>query len=108
MKGIVPLEELLHWYQSWNTKTHPNNVRVMGGEPLLHPHLATILYETRKHWQNSRVELITNGLLLQKMKPAIFTALKEIGANVTMSKHFDDPCYNSMFTAGIGRRFFEL
>ena len=101
MKGIVPLEELLLWYQSWNTKIRPHNVRVMGGEPLLHPHLETVLYETRNHWRDSRIELITNGLLLPKMKPSLFTALKKIGAAVTVSRHFDDPYYNPMLAAGI-------
>ena len=101
MKGIVPLEELLLWYRSWNRKIRPKNVRVMGGEPLLHPNLGSILYETRNHWQDSRIELITNGLLLPKMKPSVFSALKEIGADVTVSRHFDDPYYNPMLTAGI-------
>lgn len=101
MKGIVPWEELLLWYRSWNQKIHPHNVRVMGGEPLLHPHLESILYGTREHWKDSRVELITNGLLLPKAKASLFTALKEIGADVTVSRHFDDPCYNQMFAAGI-------
>jgi len=101
MKGIVPLEELLFWYRSWNQKIRPHNVRIMGGEPLLHPHLETILYETRNHWQDSRIELITNGLLIPKMKASFFAALRKIGAAVTVSKHFDDPYYNPMLEAGI-------
>ena len=101
MKGIVPLDELLLWYQSWNTKIRPSNVRIMGGEPLLHPELEQIIYETREHWQDSQVELITNGLLLPKMRPSIFCALKEINAVVTVSRHFDDPYYNPMLQAGI-------
>lgn len=101
MKGMVPLEELLFWYRSWNTKIHPNTVRVMGGEPLLHPHFESILYETRNHWQDSCVELVTNGLLLPKMADSVFVALREIEADVMVSKHFDDPHYNSMFDAGL-------
>ena len=101
MKGIVPLEELLLWYRTWNRKIDPQHLRVLGGEPLLHPHLETILYETRNHWQNSRIELITNGLLLPKTKASVFTALKKIGASVAVSRHFDDPHYNQMFEAGI-------
>ena len=101
MKGIVPLDDLLLWYQSWNTKIRPHNVRVMGGEPLLHPHVETVLYETRNYWQDSRVELVTNGLLLPEAADSVFTALKEIGADITVSKHFDDPYYNRMFHAGL-------
>ena len=101
MKGIVPLDELLLWYLSWNTKIRPNNVRIMGGEPLLHPNLESILYETRIHWPESNIELVTNGLLLPKMEHSLFFALKEIGANVTVSRHFDDSYYNPMLEAGI-------
>jgi hypothetical protein len=35
------------------------------------------------------------------MKSSVFTALKEVGAAVSVSKHFDDPCFNPMFNAGI-------
>ena len=101
MKGVVPLDDLLLWYRSWNTKIHPHNVRIMGGEPLLHPHLETILYETRTHWQDSRIELVTNGLLLPKMEDSVFTAIKEINADVTVSRHFDDSCFNMLFKTGI-------
>jgi len=102
MKGIVPLEDLLLWYRSWNRKIHPKNIRIMGGEPLLHPHLEAVLYETRKHWDDSRIELVTNGLLFPKMNHSVFTTFREIRAHVTVSRHFDDPYYNSMFAAGIG------
>lgn len=101
MKGSVSLDDLLLWYRSWNQKIHPENVRIMGGEPLLHPHLETILYETRNHWRDSRVELVTNGLLLPKMRPSVFSALKKTGADVTVSKHFNDPHYNLMFELGL-------
>ena len=101
MKGIVPLAELLCWYQSWNMKILPKTVRIMGGEPLLHPHLETILYETRNHWKDSKIELITNGLLLPQVEVSVFDALKEIGATVIVSKHFDDQHYNAMIRTGI-------
>ena len=101
MKGVVPVDDLLSWYRSWNQKIQPQNVRIMGGEPLLHPHLETILYETRHHWKDSRVELITNGLLIPKMKPSFFATLREVRADVSVSKHFNDVHYNRIFEAGI-------
>lgn len=101
MKGVVPLSDLLLWYKTWNPRIEPGNVRIMGGEPLLHPQLESVIYETREHWKDSRIELITNGLLLPKMAPSIFDALKAIHADVTVSKHFDDPYYNGMFRAGL-------
>ena len=101
MKGIVPLEELLHWYRTWSQKIYPHRIRILGGEPLLHPHLETVLHETRNYWKDSHIELITNGLLLPKMKPSVFTALKQAKTEVAVSKHFDDPNYNLIFESGI-------
>ena len=101
MKGLVPLDELLFWYRSWNTKIRPQNVRIMGGEPLLHPDLEKVIYGTREHWKEPRIELVTNGLLLPQIKTSVLTALKEIGADVTVSRHFDDPCYNPLLEAGL-------
>jgi len=101
MKGTVPLEDLLLWYRSWNTKVRPKRIRILGGEPLLHPDLENILYETRRYWQDAHITLITNGLLLPKMDGSIFYALKETETDVSVSKHFDDPYFNRLFTAGI-------
>ncbi|MDR3303857.1 MAG: radical SAM protein [Treponema sp.] len=42
-------------------------IRLLGGEPLLHPRLIEVLDIARKHFTLSRIELVTNGLLLLKM-----------------------------------------
>lgn len=42
------------------------HLRILGGEPLLHPHLLQFLKETRKILDHTRIELLTNGLLLLK------------------------------------------
>jgi len=73
----------------------------MGGEPLLHPHLESVLYETRSHWQDSRIEVMSNGLLLPKIKTSVFTAVKETESHMTLSRHYDDPYYNPILEAGI-------
>jgi hypothetical protein len=100
MKGYVPLEELRHWYKTWNVKIIPSNVRVMGGEPLLHPQIIDVIRDARLHWENSSVELITNGLLLPQMNDAFFECIRENRINVSVSHHFDDPYYNMLFDAG--------
>ena len=101
MKGIVPLDDLLFWYQSWNSKIRPKTIRIIGGEPLLHPQLEFILYETRNHWKDSRIELISNGLLFPKAETSVFAALKKIGVDVTISRHYDDTHYNSTLETGL-------
>jgi hypothetical protein len=39
-------------------------VRLMGGEPLLHPELDRFVIAARRHLPSSRIALVTNGLLL--------------------------------------------
>lgn len=49
--------------------------RLMGGEPLLHENLLPILSVTRNIYPNSRIVLVTNGILLPKQKVDFFNAL---------------------------------
>lgn len=43
-------------------------IRLMGGEPLLHPNLELFLVECRRLFPYSRIELVTNGLLIPKLR----------------------------------------
>ena len=52
-------------------------IHLMGGEPLLHPELASIMTSARKHFPNTLIKLVTNGVLLPKMNDEFFaTAAK--------------------------------
>jgi organic radical activating enzyme len=42
------------------------NIDLMGGEPLLHPHITTIIDMARKHF-DGQIRIVTNGILLPKM-----------------------------------------
>lgn len=50
-------------------------IRILGGEPLMHPDIIKILEETRKIFPDSEIDLCTNGLLLPKMKDEFFNTL---------------------------------
>src|SRR3990172_2333761 len=52
-------------------------IRLMGGEPLLHPEVNTFLAVTRKYFPRSDIRLVTNGVLLQKMSRNFWEACKE-------------------------------
>ncbi len=52
-----------------------NKVRILGGEPLLHPDIINILNYSRKSLPYSKLELVTNGLLLDKMSEDFFQTL---------------------------------
>lgn len=52
------------------------NIRLMGGEPLLHPQINDFFYITRKYFPDTLLDLITNGILLDLMPDSFWTALK--------------------------------
>ncbi len=54
-----------------------NKVRILGGEPLLHPDIANILKVVRKSLPYCDLELVTNGLLLDKMTEKFFKTCYE-------------------------------
>jgi hypothetical protein len=57
---------------------HADVVKIMGGEPLLHPELPAILRALRAAGIGDRVRLFTNGLLLRTMPEAFWEALDEL------------------------------
>jgi hypothetical protein len=101
MKGIVPLEELVQWYKTWSPKIAPEHIKLIGGEPLLHPDIIAVIEETRRFWPNSEIEFITNGLLFPKADQRLFFAICKHDVRVTVSRHFDDPHFNRNFTLAI-------
>jgi organic radical activating enzyme len=53
-------------------------VKIMGGEPLLHPELPAMLRVLRESGIGERVRLFTNGLLLPSMPETFWEALDEL------------------------------
>lgn len=56
----------------------PTVLKIMGGEPLLHPDLAGVLRAVRASEVAPRVRLFTNGLLLRTIDDATFALLDEL------------------------------
>ncbi|SEA97077.1 Radical SAM superfamily protein [Pseudobutyrivibrio sp. ACV-2] len=44
-----------------------DNINILGGEPLLHPHIADILNAVKHIFPNCNLGLLTNGLLIKNM-----------------------------------------
>ena len=100
MTGFVSLEELSVWLQTWRNKISPSHVRLIGGEPLLHPDLETIIRMVRNTWQATRIDLVTNGLLLSQ-KAEILHLLRQVGGHVFISRHFNHPEYLQRFELAV-------
>ena len=79
---------LKQWYAPWHKRIKPKTVALVGGEPLLNKDIENIIYTAREHWQDSALELVTNGWLLYRYSnlPAV---LKETNTTLYVSKHYD-------------------
>lgn len=62
-------------------------IRLLGGEPLLHPSLIEIMAVTRKHFPLSGIDLVTNGIVLLKMPMAFWTQCNQSVVRVAISHY---------------------
>ncbi len=53
---------------------------LLGGEPLLHPELASFITATRSAFPRSRINVMTNGVLVPRMTEEFWAAMKATGA----------------------------
>ena len=58
------------------------HVRVLGGEPLLHPQLPALLRAVRRSGLGERRRLLTNGLRLAEQKDDLWAELEEVHVSV--------------------------
>jgi len=86
-KGFVPTTDIVHWFETWSKKISPDKINLLGGEPFLHPDLATVVLESRRIWSNSTLEVVSNGLLISQASQPIFDALKKAEIHVVISDH---------------------
>ena len=62
-------------------------IRLMGGEPLLHPQVGTFLEVARQLFPNSEIQLVTNGLLLKKRKDELVDIINRNNIRVCVSNY---------------------
>lgn len=63
-----------------------DRIRLMGGEPLLHPEVKSFLSCTRRWFPRSNIRLVTNGILLKGMSHDFWQCCRDnkIGIDVTI------------------------
>lgn len=62
-------------------------IRLMGGEPLLHPQISELMRIVRKIFSKSRIVLVTNGILLQKQDIAFWDICKNENIEILISHY---------------------
>lgn len=86
-KGWVTTEKIVNQSEVWRKKLHPATFAILGGEPFLHPDIATIITESYRIWNDSALEIVSNGLLLPQTPQCVYDALKKTKAWVIISDH---------------------
>ncbi len=62
-------------------------IRLMGGEPLLHPDINLFLKAARNLFPDSKIKLVTNGIMLQRMSTDFWQTCKQNGIMIDISKY---------------------
>lgn len=68
--------------------------RILGGEPLLHPNLSELLFISRKNLPNTKIVVVTNGLLLDKVGQEVIKSFVENDVMVSISLY--EPTYKKL------------
>ena len=68
IKGLVRLEESLHWLEFWSQRLEPKAITLFGGEPLLHPEFVDWALAVNQLWgPKVGINLNTNGYYLDRL-----------------------------------------
>lgn len=62
-------------------------LRLLGGEPLLHPQINNFMIEARKAFPASFISIVTNGILLPSMPQSFWDTVKENRIKIDLSKY---------------------
>ena len=92
---------------NWSKKLDPDNLTLIGGEPLIHPNLYDIIKHSAKCFDHSTIEIYTNGLLLHK-KPKLYNTLRKIGkAKLSVTLHNRNPQIRKWINYNLDQQFFQ-
>ncbi len=84
---FTDIEEFTADMRELSSKVTVEKIRLMGGEPLLHPDVNSFITITRKYFRHSDIHLVTNGILLQKMSAGFWCTLRENDIFLDISKY---------------------
>ena len=62
-----------------------NAIVLMGGEPLLHPELPELVRTTRRHLPEATLWMTSNGLLLKRMGPEFWDAMRSADCKLVLA-----------------------
>ena len=75
---------------------HANVLKILGGEPLLHPNLLDVIMAARESQVAEKMEIWTNGLLLPRMERRVWEAVDSVRISLypgrSLKQHQLDRC----------------
>ncbi len=71
-----------------------HKIRILGGEPLLHPEVASFIKATRKAFPYTDIRLVTNGILLSKVSDDFWDICHSTGTIIDLTVY--PPFYNQV------------
>jgi hypothetical protein len=83
--NLVELQDFRRDFERLAQITGIDTIRLLGGEPLLHPDVSQFVRIARTCFPDSDVSLVTNGLLLASMDESFWDALVETGTRLVVS-----------------------
>ena len=84
---FTDLEQYTRDIQTLSKKLAIHTIRLLGGEPLLHPQVNDFIRVTREAYPHSRIFIVTNGLLLLKMPNDFWETLRRYRIRIYWSKY---------------------
>lgn len=97
-ENFIKVEDFERDMKTLSDKFDIGQIRLMGGEPLLHKQVNEFMKITRKYFPNSDIRIVTNGILLAKQDEDFWNTLKETNVRVDMTKY---PIGGTTFSEGL-------
>jgi len=76
-------------------------IKILGGEPLLHKDLNEIIKITRKILPETKIDIVTNGLLIIKLDPKILETIKQCNVKLIITIYKNTEKIKKMILANI-------
>ena len=86
-RNAIQLEKLEQQMMHLKRLCDVSVIRMMGGEPLLYPYIKEAVGIVRKHFNKSRIFIVTNGLLLTKLDKETCSALADNNVFINISPY---------------------
>lgn len=82
---LIPTEEVVNQFRLAGDRLDPECIHLLGGEPLLHPNLKSILPWARRSFPKATIKLVTNGVLLKRRAKELMPVVTAAGIVIAVS-----------------------